>query len=251
MIFTGEHWIFGAVQAAVIAAQVLFLLFVVGKNRVFDRVAMWTIALFLVLYKLDEYGFGKTIPLDHSVMSYFLFGLAAVVPFRPLKCAASFSAMLSGAVYALTMLLFPENHFSEVTAVTQDVFLVRMAMLNHNLLFAGGAIMCSLASFEREDLVWLFGWHGFFMAYLKLMVDGFGMSTENVSIMRIMDGSLVADVLGVRVTVAYVAVYYLIFAAVFTAILLGFIALNGAFARRRFRRNPFLPSPRALSPYYV
>lgn len=251
MIFTGEHWAYGVVQAAIIAAQVLLVLFIVGRNRVFDRLAMWAIALFLVLYKLDEYGFGKTIPLDHSVMSYFLFGLAAVVPFRPLKAAASFSAMLSGAIYALTMLLFPENHFSEVTAVTQNVFLVRMAMLNHNLLFAGGAFMCSLARFGREDFVWLFGWYGFFMAYLKLMVDGFGMSTANVSIMKIMDGSLVAAVLGTAVTPLYTVLYYAAIAAVFAVTVLGFVGLNRAFGRRLRRRNPFLPSFRAPSPFYV
>ena len=204
MIFTGEHWTYGVVQAAVIVVEILLLRFVAGRNRVLDRFVVWAIAVFLVLYKLDEYGFGKSVPLDLSVMSYFLFGLAAVVPFRPLKCAASFSAMLSGAIYALTMLLFPENHFSEVTSVTQDVFLIRMAMLNHNLLFVGGGFMCSFARFGREDFVWLFGWYGFFMAYLKLMVDGFGVSTKYVSIIRIMDGSLVADVLGVSAALSTV-----------------------------------------------
>lgn len=251
MIFTGEHWTYGAVQAAVIVAEVLLVRFVVGKNRILDRFAMWAIALFLVLYKLDEYGFGRVVPLDHSAMSYFLFGLAAVVPFRPLKSAASFSAMLSGAIYALTMLLFPENHFSEVTAVTQDAFFVRTAMLNHNLLLVGGAFMCALARFDRTDFVWLLGWYGFFMAYLKLMVDGFGAKTDNVSIIRIMDGSLVAVVLGVDVTPLYIALYCAAVAAVFAAVVLGFAALNRAFDRRRLRRNPFLPSPRALSAYYV
>lgn len=251
MIFTGEHWIYGAVQAAVIVAEVSLVRFVVGKNRILDRFAMWAIALFLVLYKLDEYGFGRVVPLDHSAMSYFLFGLAAVVPFRPLKCAASFSAMLSGAIYALTMLLFPENHFSEVTAVTQNAFYVRMAMLNHNLLFAGGAFMCGLARFDRSDLVWLFGWYGFFMAYLKLMVDGFGVKTDNVSIIRIMDGSLVAAVLGVEITPLYIALYCAAVAVVFAALVAGYIALNRVFDRRRLRCNPFLPCPRALSAYYV
>lgn len=251
MIFTGEHWTYGAVQAAVIVVEILLLRFVAGRNRVLDRFVVWAIAVFLVLYKLDEYGFGKSVPLDLSAMSYFLFGLAAVVPFRPLKCAASFSAMLSGAIYALTMLLFPESHFSEVTSVTQDAFLIRMAMLNHNLLFVGGGFMCSFARFGREDFVWLFGWYGFFMAYLKLMVDGFGVSTKYVSIIRIMDGSLVADVLGVSATPFYIVVFYVVVAVGFTALVLGFHALNRAFDRRRQRRNPFLPSPRALSAYYV
>lgn len=251
MIFTGEHWTYGVVQAAIIAAQVLLAVFVVGKNRTFDRIAMWVIAVFLLMYKLDEYGYGRVIPLDHSVMSYFLFGVAAIVPFRPLKGAASFSAMLSGTIYALTMLLFPENHFSAATATTQDVFLVRMAMVNHNLLVTGGMFMCSLARFEREDFVWLLGWQGFFMAYLKLMTDGFGANTDNVSIIKIMDGSLVATVLDVSVTPTYVAVYYVVIAGVCAGLVAAFAALNRAFARRRRRRAPFLPSLRAPSPYYV
>ena len=66
-----------------------------------------------------------------------------------------------------------------------------------------------------------------------------------------MDGSLVADVLGVSATPFYIVVFYVVVAVGFTALVLGFHALNRAFDRRRQRRNPFLPSPRALSAYYV
>ena len=56
MIFTGEHYYLGLIQAALAVFYVLFGVFVAGRSRVFDRVGAWLIGAYLLMYKFNEYG---------------------------------------------------------------------------------------------------------------------------------------------------------------------------------------------------
>lgn len=71
MIFTGSYWYYGIIQFGLVAVEVLLAVFWVGRNKTFDRIAMWLIAAYLLCYKFDEYGPFSAIPLDLSAMSYF------------------------------------------------------------------------------------------------------------------------------------------------------------------------------------
>lgn len=237
MIFTGSYWYYGVIQIAVFAAIVAIACLVAGRNRMFDAVVVWVIGAYLLCYKLNEYGPFKAMPIDLSAMSYFLFGVAAFVPLRPLKSAAAFSAMLSGIIYVATMTFFPETHIASLNS-SDKFFLINMAMCNHNLLLLGSIFMTAQLEVKREDVVCLVGWFGFFFAYLNLLVTAYGVSYKNSSIIGIIDGSLVAGVLGMDVTPAFGAVYYTVCLFVFSALVVLFILLN-RFLTRRYRK--FLP----------
>lgn len=237
MIFTGSYWYYGVIQIAVFAAIVAIACLVAGRNRMFDAVVVWVIGAYLLCYKLNEYGPFKAMPIDLSAMSYFLFGVAAFVPLRPLKSAAAFSAMLSGIIYVATMTFFPETHIASLNS-SDKFFLINMAMCNHNLLLLGSIFMTAQLEVKREDVVCLVGWFGFFFAYLNLLVTAYGVSYKNSSIIGIIDGSLVAGVLGMDVTPAFGAVYYTVCLFVFGALVALFILLN-RFLTRRYRK--FLP----------
>lgn len=237
MIFTGSYWYYGVIQIAVFAAIVAIACLVAGRNRLFDAVVVWVIGAYLLCYKLNEYGPFKAMPIDLSAMSYFLFGVAAFVPLRPLKSAAAFSAMLSGIIYVATMTFFPETHIASLNS-SDKFFLINMAMCNHNLLLLGSIFMTAQLEVKRDDVVFLLGWFGFFFAYLNLLVTAYGVSYKNSSIIGIIDGSLVAGVLGMDVTPAFGAVYYTVCLFVFGALVALFILLN-RFLTRRYRK--FLP----------
>lgn len=247
MIFTGEHYYLGLIQAALIVVHILLGVFVAGKNRCFDRLVVWVIGAYLLFYKMWEYGPFETLPLDLSAMSYFLFGFAAFIPFRPLKTAASFSAMLSGVVYAVTMTLYPESHIG-ILHTSNRYFLVAMAMANHNLMFAGGLFMSSRHRFFRTDYVWVFGWLAFFFGYVILLIYGYGADLRTSSIVQIMQGTLVADVLGLEMTAAYYVVYYIIFFSLFGAVVWLYGLLNRAYHKKD---PPYLPPPRALPEFFA
>lgn len=227
----------GLIQAALLVVEVLTARFLTGKNRLAERIAVWVLGAYFLFYKSWEYGPFEALPLDLSAMSYFLFGIAAFVPFRPLKAAASFSAMLSGIIYAATMTLYPESHFASLPS--NIYFLVSMALVNHNLMLVGGILMSSIYKYERTDYVWIFGWMGFFVAYVALLVYGYEVNIGTSSILGILHGTLVAEVLGVEMTVGYFIIYYTVFFALFGALMYGYYRLNRAF----HKKDPkFLPS---------
>ena len=87
MIFSGPHYYLGLIQAALAVCYVLLGVFAAGRNKWVDRIAAWVIGAYLLLYKSWEYGPFSTVPVDLSAISYFLFGVAAFVPFRPVKAA--------------------------------------------------------------------------------------------------------------------------------------------------------------------
>ena len=62
MIFTGEHYYLGLIQAALAVFYVLFGVFVAGRSRVFDRVGAWLIGAYLLMYKFNEYGPFRAVP---------------------------------------------------------------------------------------------------------------------------------------------------------------------------------------------
>lgn len=247
MIFTGAHYYFGIIQAALIVVHVLVGIFVAGRNRYFDRLAVWVIGAYLLFYKMWEYGPFEDLPLDLSAMSYFLFGFAAFIPFRPMKTAASFSAMLSGVVYAVTMTLYPESHVGLLN-VSNRYFLVAMAMVNHNLMFAGGLFMSARHRFVRTDYIWVFGWLAFFFGYLILLIYGYGTELRASSIVQIMQGTLVADVLGLEMTAVYYIVYYIVFFSLFAAIICLYALLNRAYHKKD---PPYLPQLHTLSEFFA
>ena len=242
MIFTGPHYYLGLIQAALIVLQALSARFLAGRNKRADRIAIWVIGAYLLMYKMQEYGPFRSYPLDLSAMSYFLFGVAAFVPFRPLKAAASLSVMLSGFAYACTMTLSPESHVV-ILDIENGRFLLAMAMVNHNLMFAGGVFMCASYAFEREDLIWILGWFGFFFSYVILMVYGYGVDERTSSIIGIMDGTLVAGSLGIEADAGYFVGYYLIASLLAVGIFFAFFALNRAYRGREARS---LPSPYSM-----
>ena len=161
MIFSGPHYYLGLIQAALAVCYVLLGVFAAGRNKWVDRIAAWVIGAYLLLYKSWEYGPFSTVPVDLSAISYFLFGVAAFVPFRPVKAAGSVSAMLSGAVYFFTMILYPETHVESLLA--NRWYLLIMAMVNHNLMSAGGLFLCARNTFRRTDCVWVLGWFAFYL----------------------------------------------------------------------------------------
>ncbi len=236
MIFTGEHYYLGLIQAALAVFYVLFGVFVAGRSRVLDRVGAWLIGAYLLMYKFNEYGPFRAVPVDLSAVSYFLFGVAAFVPFRPLKAAGSFSAMLSGSIYFFTMILYPEMHVENL--LNDRWFLLTMAMVNHNIMFFGGMLVCAECRFGRTDYVWMLGWMAFYLAYFQLVTVGYGITEGVTTIGEIVDGTLVAEVLGVPLTAAYYAVYYIVVILALALIFVLFRCINSVFMRRKDRNKP-------------
>lgn len=230
MIFTSEWWYCGVIELAIVAATIAAAVLLAGKRPLLDRAVTMVIGAYLIMYKSYEL-LPELLPADLSAVSYFVFAAAAFLPLRRLKCAASFFSLLSGSVYAVTMILFPGEHFGEHTTE----FLAGMAMFHHALLLIGGLAMCSLCRPERKkDAPAVLGALALYLAYLGLLwVFDPASASLATAIFGIVDGSLVAGVLGLSVTAGYLALYILAITLVFLALAAAFFALGRRMSGRR------------------
>ncbi len=204
MIFTGVHWAAGVFQALLAAAEVLFAFGPAKKNRFVSRSAVLLVGIYFLVYKTSEYVIFEKPPVDFSALSYFLFGLAAVLPLRPLKGAAAYSGLLAGSLFVLTFTLAPETHFDNMATP----FLLAMAFVNHNFLFAGAlCVLCSVRLRPR-DLFAAAGFIAFVVVHSEIMVQVYGF-TEGEVVTEIIDASVILYILpGFSFPWWYYAVYY-------------------------------------------
>ena len=100
--------------------------------------------------------------------------------------------------------------------------------------------------------MWVLGWFAFFFAYLQLVTVGYGINYANTSIVQILTGTLVADVLGVSLTAAYYVVYYVVVTGLYVAIITLYSLLNRTYAAKKVDRRPvFLPPLLRMPSYFA
>lgn len=206
MIFTGPHWWAGVVQVGVLAAELLFLLCFLRRHSKIGGVIVLVVGIYFLAYKLWEYISNHKWPIDFSALTYFLFGIAAILPLRPIKTAASFSGFLAGSIFIVSFILFPEFHNQQ-----NPIFYYRaMGFVNHNLMFIGSFLLMIRYRFMKLDIAWIVGWIVFVVAYSEVMIYGFHIVDSIEVITKIVDGSILFKLFPGITLVWYVyLVYYL------------------------------------------
>ncbi len=223
MIFTGEHWYYGILQLFLLGLDILAALGAI-RHRKFGLCWLWITALFLLGYKIWEYVPAGRWPLDFSAMTYFLFAVAVLLPVRPLKAAASFSGMLAGVCFIVTLILLPEMQYDS----QPNGLCLIMAILNHNLLFTGGMILAGRYPFKKTDLFWIGGWLVLAIACIEVLTHCFGFTQSNAVFTDILDGTIVFQLTGNTFALPwwYYALYYPCCLALLCLLLFLFFKVN-------------------------
>lgn len=229
MIFTGPHWWAGVVQTVVLAAELLFLLLFLRRRPKAGKIMILLVGLYFLAYKLWEYISNRKWPIDFSALTYFLFGIAAILPFRPLKTSASFSGFLAGGIFIVSFMFFPEFH-----ARSNPILYYRaMGFANHNLLFTASVALFFQYRFRFSHIAWIVGWIIFVVVYSETMIYGFHVEDSAEIVTKIIDASIMEELFpGLALTWWGKVLYYT------TGIgLLGFFIwiayrLNAVFQRR-------------------
>ncbi len=235
MIFSGEHW-WGGLAVFLSFATINLLVFnYLCRKRRAAEIIVRIISLYLFCYKSWEYG-GRSVPVDFSAVSYFLLAIAAWIPFRQFKSFAAFCGFLSGFLYNVAFIFFPETFYAN--APKMPVFVI--ATINHTLLYVGSLLTFSLIKLQKDDLALLPVGAGTVVGYAYLMrfLDS---SLTGVSIFDIAEGKIINYVLpSLRLTAGVLAVYYLVCLATLFACVVAVRYING----RLCPKSPFLARPR-------
>ena len=119
--------------------------FFLRKNPRLSYAISYTIALYLLLYKIGEYtvwqilGYRMKFPVEFSAMSYVVYSIFVTFRLRKIDAFAVFTAILAGVIYELSWIVSPDGH----VGTSENTFLSVMAVINHTLLYFGGIMMLS------------------------------------------------------------------------------------------------------------
>ncbi len=199
------------------------------KSRKLSYVAVYGVAIWLIVIKTIQYIQARALPMDISAICYFLFGLCALLPFRPAKVAASQFAALCGLVYGLTVIAMPQIF----NKIDPSEFGRYFAMVNHALLLFGGLAMMGHVRFKRLDLIWTISFLAAVIAYTEICI-ACHVEEGTAIFSRIIDGSIILYIVpDFSMPPWYYVVYYIAVAGLFSL----WIALTYLINRKAAPKN--------------
>ena len=224
MIFTGEHWYFGLIQALLLITEIVFGLTVAKSRPVLRKILLVAVAVWFLGRKIGEIMTNHEVPFDFSAVAYFAISFVVLFPTRQTFFVGAFCGFIAGSLYTLSMIVVPEVHFSRAGDYT-----VLNAMFNHNMLLFCSFLMSAEKKFSLRDVHWIPMYIVIYFMYALLVKDNFTI-TNVTTTFQILDGSIINVVFpDYDLNVGYYIFYY------FFAILL----LTG-FVTAVYRINKFM-----------
>ena len=206
MIFTSPHWYLAIFQIFLLVTDFLAVAAAMRNPRL-SYILLTAFGVYIIVYKFVEYGlWEKKWPLDFSAITYFLFGFAALIPIRAAKFVSSWSAVLAGTIFIVSVLLVPDYQF--LNDLPDRVRL--MGVMNHNMLLVGGLLTLSRYPFKKTDILWTVGWLFMTILYTEVLVNVAHAEQGNAMYAMILNGSVIHYVLpDFELALWYYIVYYL------------------------------------------
>ncbi len=206
MIFTGPHWYLTLLQIFMIVIDLLAV-YAAMRNPKISYILLTAFGVYILVYKSVEHGlWEKKWPLDFSAITYFLFGAAALIPIRALKFVSSWSAVLAGSVFIMSILLIPEYQYADDLPERMRL----MSIMNHNMLLVGGLLTLARYPFKKTDILWIAAWLFLTIAYTEALVNVAHAEQGNAMYAKILDGSIIHYVLpDFKLVLWWYIVYYL------------------------------------------
>lgn len=217
------------------------IIYLLRKNPALSYAIAWTIASYLLIYKIGELliwqllGEHYKFPVEFSAVSYYAFGIFVTFRWRKADTFPIFAAVLTGTVYSMFFWISPDSYVKDM----ETPYLFTMAILNHHLLyFAGMLLTVNVRRFSLrywwQHLVGL----GLIVGYSWLI---YGFTDYNIEIgkpiiIQITDGTILNWLFKSEELVSMHKVYYGFFVfgivgSVFTI----FYSLNHIMAKKRIR----------------
>ena len=204
MIFTGEHWYFGLIQALLLITEIVFGLTVAKSRPVLRKILLVAVAVWFLGRKIGEIMTNHEVPFDFSAVAYFAVSFVVLFPTRQTFFVGAFCGFIAGSLYTLSMIVVPEVHFSRAGDYT-----VLNAMFNHNMLLFISFLMSAEKKFSLRDVHWIPMYIIIYFMYALLVKDNFNI-TNITTTFQILDGSIINVVFpDYDLNVGYYIFYYI------------------------------------------
>ena len=204
MIFTGEHWYFGLIQALLLITEIVFGLTVAKSRPVLRKILLVAVAVWFLGRKIGEIMTNHEVPFDFSAVAYFAISFVVLFPTRQTFFVGAFCGFIAGSLYTLSMIIVPEVHFSRAGDYT-----VVNAMFNHNMLLFISFLMSAEKKFSLRDVHWIPMYIVIYFMYALLVKDNFTI-TNVTTTFQILDGSIINVVFpDYDLNVGYYIFYYI------------------------------------------
>lgn len=225
----------------------IFVLFNVGvfllrnKPQISYAVA-YTIAIYLLVYKICEYiyyqavGLHMKFPVEFSALSYFLLSISVVFRIKKMDQFGAFAGMLAGLMYSVSFWISPMSFVNSM----DTPFLFVMAIINHHsLYFAGALLLFNVRKYDYKDCWIMFLGIGAMVAYswIIYLFTPYSSLYGKPTIIQICDGTIL-DWLGASSIPTWGYALYIVLAVILLlGLLAGFYAANRLETKRRIKKG--------------
>lgn len=241
------------------AGWLIFLLFATLSTIIFmlrnkpklSYAIAWTIAAYLLVYKIGELFFWQYLghnykfPEEFSALSYYAFGIIVTFRLHKVESFPIFAALLSGLIYSIVFWFTPDSYVSDM----ETPYLFTMAIVNHHALYFGAMLLtANVYRFEMRYIGQQIIGIGLFVGYAWFIYYFTDYSTVigKPIIIQISDSSILGWLFHMQSLQAWHKIVYNIFLySVISFLLAGFYMLNHKMANRRTRKGlptSYLPS---------
>lgn len=210
------------------SVQTVFLVFAAlsayatARKRALSLCCIYGVAAWFLVFKISQYVGSGQLPMDISAICYFLFGISALLPVRPVKISVAQLCALCGLVYAVCMLSRPQIFYGRDPTEIGRYF----AVVNHSLLLFGGLCVMIRYKFRRSDLFWTLLLLAAIIAYTEICVAN-GVQEGTAVFSQIVNGSIILLIVpGFTLAWWYYILYYMAVALLFGLWIFFTYALN-------------------------
>ena len=164
-LFSQQFWYMGVLALFVVTLEVCTALYA-SQHKTVARVLLWCISAFVLAYETQLFARTRTMPIAFSTFSYYLFGIAVFVPWRPWKSVAAFCAFVSGVVYLSAFVFYPDAIYANQPNEAERI----VGFLLHNLLLFGSLLLYGQQKVDKTDVFYVLGFVAFVVVYTEVAV---------------------------------------------------------------------------------
>lgn len=185
MFYQSQFWWMMPLTLLIVLIWIFISYRFLPKYRKLSRFILFVLGIYFLTAKIIDYIDMNRYPIEFSSITYFVFGLALILPFKRFRSVASLAAFLAGFTFELVLMLVPDMQLADFS-YRYTLFRI----INHNLLFFGGLLSIATNKIKWKDYFLFLLYIFVVLIYSLAMMNLTGDKGDDILI-QVIDGSIV------------------------------------------------------------